>query len=156
MRDATRRLLLLTLYVGLARPFTGNAPQQRRPCSFRLQLASDDDDAKTTNDQVESEEGTLSAKEDAPLKREEEEEQSLEEQINTFLDTEFFNPEDVPETSPLRWFADLVQSDYATAEALYASFFIAGMVLITQELVRMQYYGDQYVPFQKISDGALF
>lgn len=81
---------------------------------------------------------------------------SMEDKMNDFLDKEFFNPKDVPEGSPLRWFADLVENDYATAEALYASFFIAGMVLITQELVRMQLYGDQYIPFQKVGSGTLF
>jgi ABC-type spermidine/putrescine transport system permease subunit II len=71
----------------------------------------------------------------------------MEEQLNAFLDTEFFDPSKVKEGSPLKWFANLVENDYATAEALYTSFFIAFMVLVTQELVRMQLYGDRYVPF---------
>lgn len=83
-------------------------------------------------------------------------ESSMEEKMNEFLDSQFFDPEQVPEGSPLRWFADLVKNDYATAEALYASLFIAGMVVISQELVRMQMYGDQYVPFQKLGNGLLF
>uniref|UniRef100_A0A7S3L595 Uncharacterized protein n=1 Tax=Amphora coffeiformis TaxID=265554 RepID=A0A7S3L595_9STRA len=83
-------------------------------------------------------------------------EATFEEKMEKFLDTEWFNPKDVKEGSPLKWFADLVENDYATAEALYTSFFIAFMVLITQELVRMQVYGVNYVPFQKLRDGSLF
>ena len=81
---------------------------------------------------------------------------TFEEKVDKFLDTEFFNPKDVKEGSPLKWFANLVENDYATAEALYTSFFIAFMVLVTQELVRMQVYGENFVPFQKLRDGSLF
>ena len=77
-------------------------------------------------------------------------------QLDTFLDTEFFRPDEVADDAapPLKWFARLVQNDYATAEALYASLFVAGMVLITQELVRMQLYGAQYVPFVRGGGGG--
>lgn len=163
MKCATIGLLILVLMscLGLARSFTTiNVWQRRRP--FHVQLSRDDNGKANheTTQQDDAPEETASKTLVQPLQEKEKEDSSLEDQVNTFLDTEFFNPEQVPESSPLKWFADLVQNDYATAEALYASFFIAGMVLITQELVRMQLYGDQYVPFQKMSGagggGVLF
>lgn len=120
------------------------------------------DSTKDTNDpsvapsQQQQQQQRLEAVTDNNNNNKKEDEVGFEEKMNGMLDRQFFNPENVPEDSPLRWFADLVQNDYATAEALYASFFIAGMVLIGQELVRMQFYGDQYVPFQKLGNGVLF
>ena len=139
------------LCLGSAASFASQGLHQRRKLSFPPRGMSQDDD----NDKNKFPETTSDARKQEKH-MEQVPEQSLEDKMNTFLDTEFFNPEDVPEKSPLRWFADLVQNDYATAEALYASFFIAGMVLLSQELVRLQMYGDQYVPFKKLGGGVLF
>mmetsp|Transcript_32800 Transcript_32800/g.48591 ORF Transcript_32800/g.48591 Transcript_32800/m.48591 type:complete len:95 (+) Transcript_32800:30-314(+) len=55
----------------------------------------------------------------------------------------------------LQWFAKLVQEDYVTAEALYASTFIFVLVIASQELLRMQMYGmDHYVPFARGDGGG--
>ena len=158
MKCATIALLVLTSCLGLVRSFTTiNVWQRRRP--FHVLQLSRDDNGKANNETTQQDDAPEETASKTLVQQEQEKEDpSLEDQVNTFLDTEFFNPEQVPESSPLKWFADLVQNDYATAEALYASFFIAAMVLITQELVRMQLYGDQYLPFQKMSGagGGLF
>lgn len=73
---------------------------------------------------------------------------------NDFLDRPFFDPSRVSKRSPLRWFADLVQTDYETAEALFASSFLFVLVILTQEILRMQLYGDDYVPFHR--GGGIF
>uniref|UniRef100_A0A7S2YTQ1 Uncharacterized protein n=1 Tax=Entomoneis paludosa TaxID=265537 RepID=A0A7S2YTQ1_9STRA len=74
-----------------------------------------------------------------------------------FLDRPFFVPEQIDDASPLKWFANLVENDYVTAEALFASFFITVMVIGTQEVLRMQLYGHDYIPFAKgASGGGLF
>jgi hypothetical protein len=67
--------------------------------------------------------------------------------IDTFLDKAFFEPSKVQEDSPLRGFANLVENDYETAEILFAGSFFVVLLVITQELLRMQLYGDSYVPF---------
>ena len=73
-----------------------------------------------------------------------------------WLDRPFFVPEDhidsdnnkASSSQPfLQWFAKLVQEDYNTAEALFASSFITLMVILTKEVLRMQLYGEQYIPF---------
>jgi len=95
------------------------------------------------------------------------EEKSLEEKLNDFLDTPFFDPNQVlleqeekisnsseaTNQNPIEafksWFANLLVSDYETAEMLYAGLILAFMVWVTQELLRMQLYGDNYVPFTR-------
>lgn len=87
---------------------------------------------------------------------------TLEEKINDFLDRPFFDPEKILEeendgessssSSSFigKWktkFALFVTSDYETAEALYVGLYLTLMVIGTQELLRMQMYGDNYVPF---------
>eukprot|EP00594_Rhizosolenia_setigera_P010713 CAMPEP_0178958446 /NCGR_PEP_ID=MMETSP0789-20121207/11629_1 /TAXON_ID=3005 /ORGANISM="Rhizosolenia setigera, Strain CCMP 1694" /LENGTH=183 /DNA_ID=CAMNT_0020641117 /DNA_START=47 /DNA_END=598 /DNA_ORIENTATION=+ len=88
---------------------------------------------------------------------------SLEEKINDFLDRPFFDPEKILEEEENdgesasssssfigKWktkFALFVTSDYETAEALYVGLYLTLMVIGTQELLRMQMYGDNYVPF---------
>jgi hypothetical protein len=72
-----------------------------------------------------------------------------EESVN-FLDRQFFDPSQVQEDSPLKWFANLVEQDYVTAEALYASVIGFLLVVVSQELLRFQLYGDRYVPFRKV------
>jgi hypothetical protein len=61
-----------------------------------------------------------------------------------WLDSSYFDPDavsfddndDSRHPPIVQWFAKLVQNDYETAEALFASAFIAILVIITQELVR--------------------
>jgi hypothetical protein len=70
------------------------------------------------------------------------------------LDRTFFNPSSIEENSPLRWFANLVQDDYETAEGLYVGIILAVLVLFSQELLRYYINGDQYIPFH--SGGSKF
>jgi hypothetical protein len=100
---------------------------------------------------------------------------SLQEKMDAFLDTPFFDPDQILDdkykgsqdrsssderslSNPLLvWFANLVKNDYQTAEALYTAAFISIMVVFAQELLRMVKYGDAYHPFQNISSsGSLF
>lgn len=101
---------------------------------------------------------------------------SINDAVNSFLDTQFFNPDDIILKSEstqngldsddevgnnnnnpvLLWFAKLVKDDYQTAEAFYAAGFISILVIFTQEMLRMVKYGDAYVPFTKIGSGSLF
>ena len=88
--------------------------------------------------------------------------------VDEFLDRQFFDPDKVIEdnndddttsSSPafIRWFANLVKNDYETAEALYAGTFFVFLVILTQEALRWQLYGDNYVPFASgRSVGSLF
>jgi hypothetical protein len=81
--------------------------------------------------------------------------------LDTFLDTPFFDPNRVAndEKSPplLRKFAQFVQNDYPTAEAIFTGIFFVMLMVVGQELVRMQIYGDNYVPFTKgVLPGNLF
>ena len=68
--------------------------------------------------------------------KEDDEESSLEEKINKFLDTPFFNPNESN-----NWFAKLVKSDYDSAEALYVGIVVVGGVIVSQELLRIVKYG---------------
>ena len=95
---------------------------------------------------------------------------SINDQINVFLDTPFFYPDEIIEVEEynevknqkkannpiLLWFAQLVKNDYQTAETFYAAGFISVLVIFTQELLRMVRYGDAYIPFTKIRNGSLF
>jgi len=95
---------------------------------------------------------------------------SINDRINVFLDTPFFDPDEIIEVEEynedknqkktnnpiLLWFAQLVKNDYQTAEAFYAAGFISVLVIFTQELLRMVRYGDAYIPFTKIRNGSLF
>ena len=68
--------------------------------------------------------------------KEDDEESSLEEKINKFLDTPFFNPNESN-----NWFANLVKSDYDSAEALYVGIVVVGGVIVSQEMLRIVKYG---------------
>jgi hypothetical protein len=70
-----------------------------------------------------------------------------ESEFDKMLDRQFFEPNEVGEESPFKWFADLVENDYDTAESLYAGGFLVFMVIVSQELFRMQIHGSSYVPF---------
>lgn len=69
--------------------------------------------------------------------------------IDEFLDKPFFDPEDYDENddSFLGRFASLVRNDYETAEFLYVGVVFIFLVILTQEVLRMQLYGDGYIPF---------
>jgi hypothetical protein len=77
-------------------------------------------------------------------------------ELDDFLDQSYFDPEqfDDEDQGPLAWFANLVKSDYELAETLYVGTFFVILVIITQELLRMQLYGDRYIPFTKLGSGA--
>jgi hypothetical protein len=81
------------------------------------------------------------------------------------LDNLFFDPDQVlkdndegqPQNPISLWFANLIKNDYELAESFFAAAFISTMVIISQELLRMQMYGDHYIPFSKgSSPGSLF
>lgn len=80
--------------------------------------------------------------------------------LDELLDQSFFDPDKVTEDdpAPLRWFADLVKNDYATAETLFAGLVFVVLVVVSQELLRVQMFGlDGYVPFQAgVKPGQLF
>ena len=80
---------------------------------------------------------------------------SLQETMDGFLDQQFFDPSR-KDNGSFQWFADLVESNYETAEALYVGTFFVILVVITQELLRMQLYGDAYAPFTKPGSGSLW
>ena len=79
------------------------------------------------------------------------------ERLNEFLDTPFFDPdevlEDENETNPwLKKLARFVKEDYDTFEALYVGAIFVILVILSQELLRMSIYGDKYVPFTRLTD----
>ena len=79
-----------------------------------------------------------------------------ESRLDKFLDTPFFDPSEIGEDSPLSRFANLVETDYETAETLFAGSFFVVLVIISQELLRMQLHGDAYVPFMNGGVRTLF
>ena len=80
--------------------------------------------------------------------------------LDELLDQSFFDPDKVTEDdpAPVRWFADLVKNDYATAETLFSGLLFVVLVVVSQELLRVQMFGlDGYVPFQAgVRPGQLF
>jgi hypothetical protein len=82
---------------------------------------------------------------------------NLADRVDTWLDQPFFEPESVSEKDPqwMQQLASWIQNDYETVEAVYAATFLAFMVILTQEAVRIQLYGwDHYVPFQSSSGSS--
>ena len=74
------------------------------------------------------------------------ENKSVESQINTLLDTPLFDPD--AESNQDNWFANLVKNDYDSAEALYVGIIGIVGVVVSQEMLRVVKYGaDNYVPF---------
>jgi hypothetical protein len=78
----------------------------------------------------------------------------IDDSIDRFLDTPFYNPDTVlndPKSSQLeRKFANFIKNDYYTAEALLAGLFFVILVIATQEILRIQLFGfENYVPFSK-------
>lgn len=78
--------------------------------------------------------------------------------VDDFLDTPFYDPDTVledEESSDLsRKFASFVKNNADTAEALIAGLYLSILVIVSQELLRMQLYGDDYVPFAKGGGGG--
>jgi len=78
--------------------------------------------------------------------------------FDEFLDTPFYDPdrvlenEDSSETS--KRIANWIKGDYETAETLIAGTFFVVLIIIAQEIVRMQMYGDSYVPFSNHGGGG--
>ena len=81
--------------------------------------------------------------------------------LEEFLDKQFFDPEKVleDESSPL-WlqrFASFVVDDYEKAEVVLAGALIAILIIVAQEVLRLQLYGENYEPFRAgIQSGRLF
>ncbi len=79
--------------------------------------------------------------------------------FDEFLDKAFFDPDayDDSDKTLLGRLAAFVRQDYELAETLYVGFLFVFLVIISQELLRMQLNGDHYVPFLKRSStGRLF
>lgn len=70
---------------------------------------------------------------------------------NTMLDRPFFDPNSVIENQSsnpiMRRLALFVQDDYEKAEVILSGAFICFMIVVSQELVRFQIHGSNYVPF---------
>jgi hypothetical protein len=133
--------------------------QLRRNVLFRLRTQPEDanDDGKDDDSSMDKYH-TMSSPQKQQQQQQQQQQQeenysrSLEEKMDNFLDQEFFNPSSVDQNSPLKWFANLVERDYETAEALYASLIIVMLVIVSQELLRIQINGlDHYVPFTRVS-----
>lgn len=73
--------------------------------------------------------------------------------FDTFLDTPFFDPNDENLPPFLQPLANFVRQDYPTAELVMSGTFIAFMIVVSQEMVRMQLYGDRYIPFSAGGSG---
>lgn len=81
--------------------------------------------------------------------------------MDEFLDTPFFDPDKVlkdQNSNPLlKKFAAFVQGDYEFAEAVLTGIFFVVLIIITQELLRLQLNGANYVPFTRGAiPGSLF
>jgi hypothetical protein len=81
--------------------------------------------------------------------------------LDAFLDKPFFEPDKVlkdENSNPLlKKFAAFVLGDYEFAEALLTGIFFVVLIIITQEALRMQINGANYVPFTKGTiPGSLF
>ena len=73
--------------------------------------------------------------------------------VEEFLDKPFFDPDAYNEDddSFLGRLATFVKSDYEFAETMYVGTFGVILIIISQELLRMQLYGDQYSSSSSIS-----
>jgi len=80
--------------------------------------------------------------------------------LDDFLDKPFFDPDmyDDNDKSILGRLAQFVKSDYELAETFYVGTLFVILVIVSQELLRMQLHGDAYVAFQSAtgSSGRLF
>lgn len=78
-----------------------------------------------------------------------------------FLDTPFFEPDKVLEdetSNPLlQRLASFVVTDYVKAEALLSGVFFVVLIVVAQEVLRMNLYGENYEPFSRsVLPGNLF
>jgi hypothetical protein len=78
----------------------------------------------------------------------------LDNPIDKFLDTPFYDPDTVlddPDSSLLeKKFAKFVKNDYYTAEGLLVGIFLVILVILSQEVLRIQLYSfENYVPFSR-------
>ena len=72
--------------------------------------------------------------------------------LDEWLDRPVFDPDaDLDENSLQYKFAQLVKNDYELAETLYAGAFFAVMIVVSQEMLRFQIHGQNYVPFSSSS-----
>jgi len=76
-----------------------------------------------------------------------------------FLDRPFFDPtkyDEDDESLPGR-LARLIEADYPLVEAAFVTVYFVVLVIVAKELLRMQLYGSEYVPFtQGVAPGKLF
>jgi hypothetical protein len=105
---------------GRTRPFFGFQPQ---PASSFLRLSGGDNNNENEDDDFSS--------------------------LDELLDRPFFDPDayDEDDDSLLGCLANFVKSDYELAETIFAGSLFVILIIITQELLRMQLYGDSYLPF---------
>ena len=86
----------------------------------------------------------------------------LQDDFDSFLDTPFFDPDQVindPNSPPLlKRIATFVRDDYSTAELIASGALLVLLIIVSQEMLRIQMYGLQnYVPFSKgVLPGDLF
>jgi len=117
-----------------------------------LQMSMQDNDDDVNNDsklQQENDGKSLSQVLDEKL-------DDLADNLNAFLDKPVFDldlDDSNDSNGPMKWFSNLVQSDYYLAEAIYSTVFFSIMVVVSQELMRKVLYGDHYVPFTRGGDG---
>jgi hypothetical protein len=76
--------------------------------------------------------------------------------LDEFLDQPFFDPDSFndDDTSLLGRLAAFVKRDYELAETIYVGLIFVMLVIASQEFLRMQIYGDHYMPFQSLGAGA--
>jgi hypothetical protein len=91
-----------------------------------------------------------------------EDEPEKETSLDEFLDTPFFDPqkvlEDEENANPFaKVLAKWVIEDPETSEVVLAGSFFVVLVILSQELLRMQMFGDSYVAFTRGGgSGSLF
>jgi hypothetical protein len=129
---------------------------------FRLRSKAkpeEEEQADDASDGDDNDKDHYSAKSSQQQQPEQNDSRSLEEKMDHFLNQQFFTPSKVDQNSSplLKWFANLVERDYETAEALYASLIIVLLVIVSQELLRIQISGglEHYVPFTRISGSGV-
>ena len=137
--------------VASSQPWRQTSFANEKTQSFTILLDSNQEEQPDLSDQ----EPKITNKRDDKYKNNQDDDTS----IDDFLDRQFFNPDEFDEndTSLLGRFANLVKSDYALAETFYVGLIFVVMVIVSQELLRMQLYGDNYIPFTKgVAPGKLF
>ena len=140
MRSYNSLLLTIVLVISWIESHAFVVPTtMSRPVVLMLRLSDENNDGNNDNDSNQKQE-------------------SIGESLDNLLDKQFFDPEAYGEsdTGPLAWFANFVKRDYEFAETVYVGVYLTVLVIVTQEVLRMQLYGDKYMPFTRIGDGNLF